>query len=64
MTDKKLSVVEGNREALEKKKAEEILKALLVDKNRDAAFEIAEELAPRGELSIAEVKQRKPSSEK
>lgn len=64
MTDKKLSVIEGDREALEKQKAEDILKALLVDKDRDAAFEIAEELAPRGGQNLSVVKQRKPSSEK
>jgi len=61
MTDKKLSVIDGNREALEQEKAEEIIKALLVDKDRDAAYRIADELAPRGGQNLSVVKQRKTS---
>lgn len=61
MTDKKLSVIDGNREALEKEKADEIVKALLVDKDRDAALEIAEKLKPRGVSALTVVKQGKAS---
>ena len=60
MTDKKFSVIDGNREALEKEKAEEIVKALLIDKDRDAACEIAEKLKPRGVSDLTVVKQKKP----
>ena len=59
MSDKKLSVINGDREAYEVEKAQEILQALLVENNREAAFKIAEELAPRGALAIAGGKQQK-----
>ena len=55
-----LKVIHGGREELEVQKANEILKALLVDKDRDTAFQIAESLAPRGELALTANKQRKP----
>ena len=62
MAEKKktLKVIYGGREALEVQKANEILNALLVDKNRDTAFQIAESLKPRGALALTADKQRKP----
>lgn len=62
MADKKksLKVVQGGREAHEAQKAQEIVKALLVDKDRETAFQIADTLARRGELTLSAVKQRKP----
>ena len=62
MAEKKktLKVIHGGREALEVQKANEILKALLVDKNRDTAFQIAESLTPQGALTLAADKQQKP----
>ena len=61
MADKKtLKVIHGGREELEVQKAKEILQALLVDKDRDTAFEIAETLKPRGALALTANKQRKP----
>lgn len=62
MADKKksLKVVQGGREALEAEKAQEIIKALVVDNDRETAFKIADTLTPRGELTLSAVKQRKP----
>jgi hypothetical protein len=62
MAEKKktLKVIHGGREALEVQKANEILKALLVDKDRETAFQIADTLTPRGELTLTADKQRKP----
>ena len=62
MAEKKktLKVIHGGREALEVQKANEILNALLVDKNRDTAFQIADTLSPRGGTTLSAVKQRKP----
>lgn len=62
MAEKKktLKVIHGGREALEVQKANEILKALLVDKDRDTAFQIADSLMPRGTLALTADKQRKP----
>lgn len=57
---KTLKVIHGGREDLEVQKANEILKALLVDKDRDTAFQIAESLKPRGALALTADKQRKP----
>lgn len=48
----KLTVIHGGREELEAQKANDILKALLVDKDREMAFQIADSLAPRGELAL------------
>ncbi|MCB2426123.1 MULTISPECIES: hypothetical protein [Methylophaga] len=61
MAEKKktLKVIHGGREDLEVQKANEILKALLVDKDRDTAFQIAESLKPRGALALTADKQRK-----
>ncbi|HDY85975.1 MAG TPA: hypothetical protein ENI26_08255 [Methylophaga aminisulfidivorans] len=59
-TKKPLKIIQGDRETLEVKKANEILKALLVDKDRDTAFQIAESLTPKGALTLAEDNQRKP----
>ena len=40
-TKKPLKIIQGDRETLEVKKANEILTALLVDKDRDTDFQIA-----------------------
>lgn len=62
MTDKKksLKIIQGNREALEVEKANEIIKALVIDKDRDTAFQIADSLTPKGALTLAADNQRKP----
>lgn len=54
MADKEntLKVIHGRRNACEVQKADAILKALLVDKDRDTAFQIAETLTPRGGLTL------------
>tara|TARA_R100000306_G_scaffold59732_1_gene59042 strand:+ start:300 stop:491 length:192 start_codon:yes stop_codon:yes gene_type:complete len=62
MAEKKktLNIIHGGREALEVQKANEILKALLVDKDRETAFQIAESLTPKGALTLAADNQQKP----
>ena len=62
MADKKksLRIIQGNREALEVEKANEIIKALVIDKDRDTAFQIADSLTPKGALTLAADNQRKP----
>lgn len=56
MTDKELRVIDGDRETLEQQKAEEIIKALLMDKDRETAYKIANELKPRGASILSIIK--------
>ena len=63
MNEKTLTVLPGDRDQHEKEVANELLHALLIQKDVKAAKKVVEKLAPRGELELVSTKKLKQEQE-